>query len=132
VSFMKKAIRAAKRPCHALLNHAAYLVLAPHQLRHVSACLALPPRPPGCPAAYQGDDDDDLSRANRRDHKTQTHPILPLRDSEKPLNSFFCTRGLGWVAGREQKCTRSRFQRRPEHIREHAVRRLNEGPDTES
>ena len=44
--------------CHALLNHAAYLVLAPHQPRHVLACLALLPRHAllGCPAAYQGDD----------------------------------------------------------------------------
>ena len=28
-------------------------------------------------------------------YKDRAPPILPLRDSEKPLNSFFCTRGLG-------------------------------------
>ena len=27
-------------------------------------------------------------------YKDRAPPILPLRDSEKPLNSFFCTRGL--------------------------------------
>jgi hypothetical protein len=38
--------RCPLRACHALLNHAAYLLLAPHQPRPVLA-FALPPRLPG-------------------------------------------------------------------------------------
>ena len=96
-----------------MLNHAAYLVLAPHQPRPVLAYLALLPRHAllGCPAAYQGDDDDEaqVTRGNSMARKDKGR----LVDIEMMLTPNLTELGTD-VASRAREATqyRSLFARR--------------------
>jgi len=59
--FARQVTRLAKPRMSRVAKPRGIPRLAPHQPRHVLACLAPPPRHAllGCPAAYQGDDDDE-------------------------------------------------------------------------